>query len=45
VTVRNDWTLHEVKDLFALPFMDLMFLAQQTHRRFQQPNTVQISTC
>jgi len=44
VTVRNDWTLHEVKDLFALPFMDLMFLAQQTHRRFQQPNTVQIST-
>jgi biotin synthase len=33
-----------VKDLFALPFMDLMFLAQQTHRRFQQPNTVQIST-
>jgi biotin synthase len=44
VTVRNDWTLEEVKDLFALPFMDLVFTAQQTHRRFQRPNSVQIST-
>lgn len=43
-TVRNDWTLAEVKELFALPFMDLMFKAQTVHRRFQVPNTVQIST-
>jgi biotin synthase len=42
--VRNDWTLREVEALFALPFMDLMFQAQQVHRRYQQPNTVQIST-
>jgi biotin synthase len=44
VTVRNDWTLAEVQELFALPFMDLMFQAQSVHRRFQTPNTVQIST-
>jgi biotin synthase len=44
MTVRNDWTLAEVKELFALPFMDLMFEAQSVHRRFQVPNTVQIST-
>src|SRR6202522_4009834 len=44
MTVRNDWTLAEVKELFALPFMDLMFPAQSVHRRFQEPNTVQIST-
>src|SRR5712675_1417755 len=44
VTVRNDWTLAEVKELFALPFMDLVFRAQSVHRRFQVPNTVQIST-
>jgi biotin synthase len=44
LTVRNDWTLAEVQALFALPFMDLLFAAQQVHRRFQQPNTVQIST-
>src|SRR5258707_9647010 len=44
VTVRNDWTLAEVKELFALPFMDLVFRAQTVHRRFQVPDTVQIST-
>src|SRR6202041_2551781 len=44
MTVRNDWTLAEVKELFALPFMDLVFMAQQVHRRFQAPNTVQVST-
>jgi biotin synthase len=44
VTTRTDWTLAEVNALFALPFMDLVFTAQQVHRRFQLPNTVQIST-
>jgi biotin synthase len=44
VKVRNDWTLAEVLELFALPFMDLIFKAQQVHRHFQAPNTVQIST-
>jgi biotin synthase len=44
VTVRNDWTLAEVNEIFALPFMDLVFMAQTVHRRFQVPNTVQIST-
>ena len=44
MTVRNDWTLAEVQELFALPFMDLVFRAQTVHRRFFVPNTVQIST-
>ena len=44
MTARNDWTLAEVNALFELPFMDLLFMAQQLHRRFQAPNTVQIST-
>ena len=44
MTVRNDWQLAEVRDLFALPFMDLLFAAQQIHRRYQTPNTVQVST-
>jgi biotin synthase len=44
MTVRNDWTLAEVQELFALPFMDLVFTAQTVHRRFFAPNTVQIST-
>src|SRR5271156_3058002 len=44
MTIRNDWTLAEVKELFALPFMDLVFQAQTVHRRFQVPNSVQVST-
>jgi biotin synthase len=44
VTVRNDWTLAQVNALFAQPFMDLVFGAQEVHRRFQVPNSVQIST-
>ena len=42
--VRNDWTLAEVEAIFALPFMDLLFKAQQVHRAHQVPNTVQVST-
>jgi biotin synthase len=44
VNVRNDWSRAEVKELFALPFMDLVFHAQQVHRVHQAPNTVQVST-
>ena len=42
--VRNNWTLGEVAELFDLPFMDLVFRAQEVHRLYQPPNTVQIST-
>ena len=42
--VRNDWTRVELEELFSLPFMDLVFMAQQVHRVHQTPNTVQIST-
>ena len=42
--VRNDWTLAEVAALYELPFMDLIFKAQDVHRRYQVANQVQIST-
>jgi biotin synthase len=42
--LRHDWRLAEVEALFALPFMDLMFRAQQVHRAFHAPNRVQMST-
>jgi biotin synthase len=42
--VRHDWTREEVLALFALPFPDLMFRAQQTHRVHFDPSEVQIST-
>ena len=43
-TIRHDWTLAEVSALFALPFADLMFAAQRTHRAHHTPNQVQVST-
>jgi biotin synthase len=42
--IRHDWTHQEVEALFALPFSDLLFEAQTMHRRYFDPNQVQVST-
>ena len=42
--IRTDWTREEVADLFGLAFNDLIYRAQNEHRRFFDPNQVQIST-
>ncbi|MFO7648046.1 biotin synthase BioB [Halomonas campaniensis] len=42
--IRHDWTLDEIEALFALPFNDLLFRAQQVHRDHFDPNAVQVST-
>lgn len=42
--VRTDWALNEVRELFALPFADLMHHAQSVHRQHFNPNEVQVST-
>ena len=42
--IRHDWAIEEVRDLFELPFNDLLLQAQTIHRRFFEPNQVQIST-
>ncbi len=42
--IRHDWSRHDVLALFALPFPDLMFRAQATHRAHFEPTEVQIST-
>ena len=44
VELRHNWTVAEVNDLFALPFMDLVFQAQTIHRAYFDPNQVQVST-
>lgn len=43
-TIRHDWTRKEVQALFSLPFNDLLFEAQTVHRRYFNPNEVQVST-
>lgn len=42
--IRHDWTADEIEALFALPFNDLLFRAQTTHRRHFDANQVQVST-
>jgi len=42
--LRTNWTLAEVKGLFALPLNDLLFQAHSIHREFHNPNAVQVST-
>ena len=41
---RKRWSVAEVEALFALPFNDLLFRAQQVHRENFDPNAVQRST-
>ncbi|MGB3620973.1 biotin synthase BioB [Ketobacter sp. MCCC 1A13808] len=43
-SIRHDWTIKEIQQLFDLPFNDLMFQAQTVHRQYHDPNAVQIST-
>jgi biotin synthase len=42
VTVRHDWTLPEVRALYALPLLELVHKAQSVHRAVFQDNKVQL---
>ena len=41
---RSSWTVDEVAERFERPLLDLLFEAQQVHRRYHQPNQIQLST-
>ncbi len=42
--IRHDWRRAEIGALFDQPFNDLIFQAQTVHRRYFDPNSVQVST-
>lgn len=42
--IRHDWTCEEVRVLISEPLNELVYAAQQTHRRHFDPNQIQIST-
>lgn len=42
--IRNNWITSEIQSIYTLPFNDLLFKAHTTHRKYFEPNTVQIST-
>ncbi|WP_324292367.1 biotin synthase BioB [Emcibacter sp.] len=40
---RHNWTKREILEYFNMPFMDLLFEAQTIHRKYFDPNRVQLS--
>ena len=42
--IRHDWTRAEAEALLALPFNELLYRAHGLHRRYFDPNEVQLST-
>ncbi|CAL4322576.1 Biotin synthase [Buchnera aphidicola (Protaphis terricola)] len=42
--MKQKWTLKNTKILFNKPFFDLIFEAQKKHRKYFNPNKIQIST-
>lgn len=42
--LRHDWREEDISALFEKPLNDLLFEAQQTHRKHFNPNEVQVST-
>ena len=42
-TLRHDWPRAEAQALYEAPFNDLLFRAHTVHRRYFDPNTVQMS--
>lgn len=43
-SLRHNWQLSEIRALYQLPFMDLLYKAHSIHRETQVTNQVQIST-
>ncbi len=43
-TKQEKWTTKQVQALFELPFMDLLYQAQQVHREHHHPHKVQLSS-
>ncbi len=41
---RHDWTREEILDIYNKPLMELLYEAATAHRKYHDPNTVQVST-
>ena len=42
--IKNDWTVLELQNLYDLPFNDLLWKSHELHRKYHNPNEIQIST-
>lgn len=43
-TIQTPWNTAEVLALYELPFMDLLWQAQQVHRQYHDPHAIQLSS-
>lgn len=41
---RHNWTQDEILEIYNRPMMELLFEAATVHRKYHDPNTVQVST-
>src|SRR6476660_4735045 len=41
-TPRSDWTRDSVREIYSRPLLELIFAAQQMHRKFHDPGRVQL---
>lgn len=42
--MRHNWTKEEILEIYHLPLMDLLYEAASVHRKYHNPNQVQVST-
>ncbi len=42
--VRHNWTKDEILDIYRMPMMELLYRAATVHRKYHDPNKVQVST-
>lgn len=42
--LRNDWTKDEIKEIYNLPLLELIYKAATIHREWHNPEEVQMST-
>jgi len=42
--IKHNWTRSEILDIYHKPLMELMYKAASVHRKYHNPNTVQVST-
>jgi biotin synthase len=42
--IRNDWTIHEIQDIYHTPLLDLVYRAATVHREHNDTGEVQVCT-
>ena len=42
--IRNNWTLEEIRDIYNMPLLELVYRASTLHRQHNDPREVQVSS-